>query len=215
MSDSCKGVLLIVDDEPSRCAGLKAELSQAGYEVLEATDPENGLRHLGLRRVDAVLTDLRSDGLQVLDTVRSRCPQIPVIMMTTSPNVDSAVRAIKHGAHDYLSRPFPTQKLLQSLQELFGTENGREMGPDCTPPVSRPVSEVASTAPGMPRLDNWPDGAAGLTETVAGVERTLIDAALKKAAGNQAKAAQFLGIPRTTLRDKMAKYGMVNTVAKH
>lgn len=48
-----------------------------------------------------------------------------------------------------------------------------------------------------------------LTETVAGVERTLIDSALRRAAGNQAKAAQYLGIPRTTLRDKMAKYGMV------
>jgi len=54
----------------------------------------------------------------------------------------------------------------------------------------------------------------GLTETIAGVEQSLIDAALRKAAGNQAKAAQFLGIPRTTLRDKMAKYGMVGKPAK-
>lgn len=49
----------------------------------------------------------------------------------------------------------------------------------------------------------------GLTETVAGVERTLINTALKRAAGNQAKAAKYLGIPRTTLRDKMTKYGLV------
>ncbi|NLX14706.1 MAG: hypothetical protein GXY44_13785, partial [Phycisphaerales bacterium] len=49
---------------------------------------------------------------------------------------------------------------------------------------------------------------SGLTETIAGVERTLIHAALRRAAGNQAKAAQYLRIPRTTLRDKMAKYGM-------
>ncbi len=49
---------------------------------------------------------------------------------------------------------------------------------------------------------------AGLTETIAGVERTLIHAALRRASGNQAKAAQYLRIPRTTLRDKMAKYGM-------
>jgi len=54
-----------------------------------------------------------------------------------------------------------------------------------------------------------PEGGRGLTETIAGVERSLIDAALRRAAGNQAKAAQFLGIPRTTLRDKMAKHGMV------
>jgi len=48
-----------------------------------------------------------------------------------------------------------------------------------------------------------------LTETIADIERTLIDSALQRAAGNQARAAQILGIPRTTLRDKMAKYGMV------
>ena len=60
-------------------------------------------------------------------------------------------------------------------------------------------------------VEAWPDMAANLTATIAGVERKLIDAALRRATGNQAKAAQFLGIPRTTLRDKMAKYGMVGT----
>jgi len=55
----------------------------------------------------------------------------------------------------------------------------------------------------------WPDMSDNLTSTIANVERKLIDAALRRATGNQAKAAQFLGIPRTTLRDKMAKYGMV------
>ncbi len=59
----------------------------------------------------------------------------------------------------------------------------------------------------------WPEMAASLTSTIAGVERKLIDAALRRATGNQAKAAQFLGIPRTTLRDKMAKYGMVGNGA--
>ncbi len=50
--------------------------------------------------------------------------------------------------------------------------------------------------------------ATSLTETIAGIERGLIESALHRAAGNQARAAQFLGIPRTTLRDKMTKYGM-------
>jgi len=59
------------------------------------------------------------------------------------------------------------------------------------------------------------DSTVGLTETIAGVERTLINAALRRASGNQAKAAQFLRIPRTTLRDKMAKYGLFNNHGKH
>jgi DNA-binding NtrC family response regulator len=59
-----------------------------------------------------------------------------------------------------------------------------------------------------------PDRLPGLTETIAGIERSLIDSALRRAAGNQARAAQFLGIPRTTLRDKMAKYGMAGQTGK-
>jgi DNA-binding NtrC family response regulator len=59
-----------------------------------------------------------------------------------------------------------------------------------------------------------PDRLPGLTETIAGIERSLIDSALRRAAGNQARAAQFLGIPRTTLRDKMAKYGMAGQMGK-
>jgi DNA-binding protein Fis len=53
----------------------------------------------------------------------------------------------------------------------------------------------------------------GLNQTVADVERTLIEAALRHSQGNQAKAAQLLKIPRTTLRDKMTKYGLVGDAA--
>ena len=49
---------------------------------------------------------------------------------------------------------------------------------------------------------------------MAGLERSFIQTALRRAAGNQAKAAQILRIPRTTLRDKMAKYGMVGELAR-
>ena len=72
--------------------------------------------------------------------------------------------------------------------------------------------EVKGTLPEAAVLP-LPEVGRGLTETIAGVERSLIDAALRRAAGNQAKAAQFLGIPRTTLRDKMAKHGMVGSGA--
>ena len=66
----------------------------------------------------------------------------------------------------------------------------------------------AADAGGVPEPPVIPEGVRGLTEAVAGVEKTLIDSALRRVAGNQAKAAQLLGIPRTTLRDKMAKYGI-------
>ena len=72
-----------------------------------------------------------------------------------------------------------------------------------------PKDILLPKASGQSPADIWPEMNASLTATISGVERKLIDAALRRATGNQAKAAQFLGIPRTTLRDKMAKYGMV------
>ncbi|NLX20661.1 MAG: sigma-54-dependent Fis family transcriptional regulator [Phycisphaerae bacterium] len=77
------------------------------------------------------------------------------------------------------------------------------------------LPQAAASRPGrstVPVLGNA--GTPGLTDTIAGIEKTLIDSALQRAAGNQARAAQFLGIPRTTLRDKMAKYGMASPSAR-
>jgi len=66
----------------------------------------------------------------------------------------------------------------------------------------------------MPAPGSRSDRTIALTETIAGIERSLIDTALQRASGNQARAAQFLGIPRTTLRDKMAKHGMTGDAGK-
>jgi len=82
--------------------------------------------------------------------------------------------------------------------------NGRIEGDDIQLPL--PVGAGGRTSWSGDGSDE--PRAASLTETIAGIERGLIESALHRAAGNQARAAQFLGIPRTTLRDKMAKYGM-------
>lgn len=448
MNEATRGALLIVDDEPLKRVTLRIELSEAGYSVSEAADAASALRMLGVQPIDVVITDLRMpevDGLQFLEQIKGRWPDVHVILMTAFGSIDSAVEAMKRGAYDYLTKPFRTEVLVEKLERLraAGTlTNGRanadeiqtlgsmigrspamrrlfdrirklgvshepilirgECGvgkaqaaeavhrvspradgpfvtfpcasgePDrlerelfgapgngggahaaggtfvlehvdaLTPEVQaalagrlrRPVAADAASS-GAPAGDvrlisttrqdlrtlaeqggfredlyyhlsaatldvpplrerredipllatrfaeaaagsgrtvrvhphaidllaehDWPgnlreleqvvrqaaalcDGDAitppnvhlparqaaaaaglaagasaaffpqdgsGLTETIAGVERTLIDAALKRAAGNQARAAQFLGIPRTTLRDKMTKYGMV------
>lgn len=98
--------------------------------------------------------------------------------------------------------PGNVRELEHVLQRAVAVAKGEEI---CVEDVFLPESAPSPMGDGQPAEDVL----AGLTETVAGVERTMIDAALRRAAGNQAKAAQFLGIPRTTLRDKMTKYGMV------
>ena len=85
----------------------------------------------------------------------------------------------------------------------FQVGDGAVILPEHLPALSRP-----STADGRTVLFNSPAG--GLNETVADLERTMIQSALRQASGNQARAAHILRIPRTTLRDKMNKYQLVS-----
>ncbi|GMU21785.1 MAG: hypothetical protein AMXMBFR13_18740 [Phycisphaerae bacterium] len=205
MSEAQKATLLVVDDEPLKRITLEIDLIEAGFNVLQATDGTAALNHLRSQPVDVVITDLRMpemDGLQLLDEIKSISPQTSVLVMTAFGSVDSAVQAIKHGAHDYLTKPFPTATLVEKLNRLLGREQPGDNG------FTGHIPEAGSNN-GNGSEEPLQEGVFRLTETIAGVERSLIDAALRRAAGNQAKAAQFLGIPRTTLRDKMAKYGFV------
>lgn len=224
MGETSKGVLLIVDDEPLKCATLRIDLTSAGYAVLDAPDAATGLKHLAERQVDVVVTDLRMpgmDGLEFLQQIKAQSPRTQVIMMTAFGTVDSAVEAMKNGACDYIAKPFSSEVLLAKLEKMRASQAAdAQPAGDLGQLISRafglsPTDTIRPDPFVMP-ASTAPAGrtAPGLNETIAGVEKTLIDAALRRAAGNQAKAAQFLRIPRTTLRDKMAKYGMVGGEAK-
>ncbi|HSW46221.1 MAG TPA: sigma-54 dependent transcriptional regulator [Phycisphaerae bacterium] len=121
MSESSKGVLLVVDDEPLKRITLQIELSQAGYTVLDAADAVAALKILSARPVDVVITDLRMpqmDGMQFLEQIKARWPHTHVVLMTAYGSVDSAVAAIKRGAFDYLTKPFKTETLVEKIERL-------------------------------------------------------------------------------------------------
>ncbi|MBN1490640.1 MAG: sigma-54-dependent Fis family transcriptional regulator [Phycisphaerae bacterium] len=93
-------------------------------------------------------------------------------------------------------------ELEHAIEQALTRCGGEEIRPEHLP-ASVTASDPSRMAVSVPEVG------LGLNQTVADVERTLIEAALKECAGNQAQAAQVLRIPRTTLRDKMTKYGMV------
>jgi DNA-binding NtrC family response regulator len=203
MSESCKGVLLLVDGDAMECSRLRHDLGTTGYQVLEAADEAAAAVHLASCRVSAVIVGLAEpQTLNTIDLVKAHSPAAKIIVMSASAAPESIVAAMKRGASEYLVKPVATDALLCKLSGCCASGNG-EAGHNGD--VLQSVTRTNEGIEGM---------MGGLTETVAGIERSLIDAALKRAAGNQAKAAQFLRIPRTTLRDKMAKYGMVGEAAK-
>ena len=114
--------ILIVDDQRNMRTTTALMLRQAGYEVAEAESGENALSRLLSEPFDVVLTDLKMaplDGLAVLRGALEISPAAQVIVMTGYGTVESAVEAMKLGAHDYLSKPFKEEELLVRVQRAL------------------------------------------------------------------------------------------------
>lgn len=109
-----KANILVADDNASHRAMLKAVLSAEGYRVQEADDGDTACRAVEKNLFDLVLMDLRMkrmDGDAAQKKIAAISPGTPVIIMTAYGSVRSAVKALKAGAHDYLTKPIDTDEL--------------------------------------------------------------------------------------------------------
>ncbi|MFK7929650.1 MAG: sigma-54-dependent transcriptional regulator [Myxococcota bacterium] len=107
--------ILVVDDDKAVRAALRVNLSKAGHEVKLAASPAEALKILRAEPHDLVLTDMRmpgGTGLELLNQIRSRWPQVQVVVMTGYGSVDDAVAALKGGASEYLIKPIERDELL-------------------------------------------------------------------------------------------------------
>ena len=113
-----RGRLLLVDDDGPLKAALGRTLARAGFEVDMASNASGAAELLASSNYDVVLSDIAmpgGDGLQLLRTVRQRFADLPVVLMTGSPELSTAVKAVALGAFDYLVKPVDTKALLEIL----------------------------------------------------------------------------------------------------
>jgi len=112
--------VLVVDDEPALLEMMRRILERAGYEPCLAS---NGKRAIELARethFDAILSDISMpgmDGIELLQAIRSRDTDVPVVLVTGDPAVDTAVQALQYGAYHYLTKPVSTPDLLDVLEK--------------------------------------------------------------------------------------------------
>ena len=114
--------LLIVDDQPNMRRTLAMTLEGAGHEVEEAADGDSACQAVQSMGFDLVLTDLRmgeTDGLEVLRYVKEHFPLTEVLLMTAYGTIESAVEAMRLGAHDYLQKPFAEEELLMKVDRAL------------------------------------------------------------------------------------------------
>ncbi len=114
--------ILVVDDEESVRWALRKALERAGYRVDLAADGPAGLQAAEDPGVDLILLDVRlpgRDGLEVLRVVRTRRPDLPVIMMTAFGTLQVAVEAMRLGAYDYIGKPFDMDEVLLVVEKAL------------------------------------------------------------------------------------------------
>ena len=124
MNEQDKPHILLIDDEVIALSNLSHVLEREGYTVTACEDGESGLAAMQSTLFDLVLTDLRMpgiDGMDVLRHIRETTPEVPVIMITGHATLDSAVEAMKAGAHHYIAKPFrldEAREVVRSALEL-------------------------------------------------------------------------------------------------
>ena len=122
--------ILIVDDEKDIRDLVAGVLEDEGYECRTAGDSPSALAAIDQRRPSLVLLDVwlhgsPMDGLEVLDAIKAREPELPVIIFSGHGNIDTAVSAISRGAMDFIEKPFEAERLLLLVGRATETERLR------------------------------------------------------------------------------------------
>lgn len=116
------GKILIVDDEQEALENCRRILSRVPYDCMVASDPNDALDMIERERPGLVLTDLRMpklDGIEVLAAAKRMDPAVLVVLLTAHATVDTAVTAMRHGAFDYITKPFTSDELMQVVRRAF------------------------------------------------------------------------------------------------
>ncbi len=133
--------ILIVDDEADICELVSGILQDEGYATRVAHNSDSALATIQSRRPNLVFLDIwlqgsRLDGLQLLESVKAQHPDLPVVMISGHGNIETAVAAIKHGAYDFIEKPFKADRLLLIADRALETSR-----------LKREVKELKQLAP--------------------------------------------------------------------
>ena len=159
--------ILVVDDDPSMRAALMETVRRLGFTVQGVADGIEAMDRLAKFNPWLVLTDLkmpRLNGLELIKDIKARSPQVTIVLMTAYGTVETAVEAMKHGASEYLLKPFSMDLLERVISNL---KAGREDGATPAPSVQAGDNRAILTQdPGMARLLSTVESVAASRATV-------------------------------------------------
>jgi DNA-binding NtrC family response regulator len=150
--------LLVVDDEPQMLIAINETLRRSGYSIATAGSGMEALRKLKEKYYRLVITDMRMpevSGLDLLRKVKNLAPQTPVILLTAYGTIQNAVDAMRHGAYDYLLKPFSSESLESIVRKALDSsahrKNERASHAIITqdPNFSRTIEQASQAAAGI------------------------------------------------------------------
>lgn len=124
-----KNKVLIIDDEEDILSSCKNVLEDKDYDVDIAKDYDEALKIFESKKIDLVFLDVwlpNTDGLDILSNIKEKYPKTTVIMMSGHAGVETAVRATKLGAYDFLEKPISISKLLSSCEEVLNKKENNK-----------------------------------------------------------------------------------------
>ena len=118
--------ILLIEDDMAFCKMLEKFLTRKGYAVTVTFSAEEAKNSIKSEKFDLIITDLRLpnyDGIALMSELKITFPNIPVILMTGYSDVNTAVKAIKNGASDYISKPFNPEEVLLVIENVIEKSN--------------------------------------------------------------------------------------------
>jgi len=126
--------ILTVDDDAVTCELLCEVFAREGFGATFANSGEAALAEVARQCPDLLLSDIRMktrlDGLSLLEIVRREYPSVPVVLMTAFGSIETAVRAVKEGAFDYISKPFNIDELVAIVRRALANGTGKQVASD-------------------------------------------------------------------------------------
>src|SRR5581483_2145778 len=158
--------ILIVDDETDIRELVAGILQDEGYATRTARNSDEALSAVATRRPSLVFLDIwlqgsKLDGLQLLDAVKQEHPEVPVVMISGHGNIETAVAAIKHGAYDFIEKPFKADRLVLVAERALETSR-----------LKREVKQLKQMAPHTPMLVGHSAAVSQLKQTIERVAPT-------------------------------------------
>ena len=125
------GTILIVDDNAAILTAMRYLLDGTFDQVLTTTNPDDILKLMAQQTIDIVVLDMNftlgvnngNEGLFWLRTIRKQHPQTPVILLTAYADINLAVKGLKNGAADFITKPWDNDELLRKLKDVLDMQN--------------------------------------------------------------------------------------------